>query len=150
MKKTQIEDLIKLIQDTSITELSWSEGETSITLKQGSAGHAIVPVPAPQPVQAAPAPAAAEPAAPVSQAAAASNLHEVKSPMVGTFYESPNPDSAPFVAVGDKVKKGQVLCIIEAMKLMNEIESDKDGVIEEIVVANESPVEFDTVLFRIA
>lgn len=78
-----------------------------------------------------------------------SGLHEVTSPIVGTFYSAPSPDSPPFVKVGDKVEKGQTLCIVEAMKLMNEIESDKTGTIEKIVVSNAQPVEFGEVLFLI-
>ena len=148
MKKTNIEELIGMIKDTTITELTWSEGDSKITLKQGApAGSVVVPVP----VAAAPAAQAAVPAAaPAETPAAKPTGHEIKSPMVGTFYEAPGPDSPIFVKVGDTVKKGQVLCIIEAMKLMNEIESDKDGVIAEISVSNEAPVEYDTVLFRLS
>ena len=148
MKKSNIEELIKLIKDTSITELSWSEGESKISLKQALAGRqeeitSSIPV-HPMPA-AAEVPAQAGPVVPPP----VSNLHEIKSPMVGTFYEAANPDESPFVKVGDKVNKGQVLCIIEAMKLMNEIESDKDGIIQEVCLENEAPVEYDTVLFRV-
>ena len=94
------------------------------------------------PVQAVPAPAAAP-------AAAASTHTEVKSPMVGTFYASPEPGAKPFVAVGTRVAKGQVLCIIEAMKIMNEIESEVTGVVKEVVATDAHPVEFGQVLFRI-
>ncbi len=90
--------------------------------------------------------------APVTSAVSAAdrrNLKEVRSPFVGTYYASPSPDSDPFVRVGQRVKKGDVLCIIEAMKLMNEIEAETDGVIAEILVKNEEPVEFDRVLFLI-
>jgi len=90
--------------------------------------------------------AAPPPAAPVETQ---EELHAVKSPIVGTFYESPSPGSPPFVKVGDMVEAGQILCIIEAMKLMNEIESDLDGVVEEILVSNGQPVEYNEVLFRV-
>lgn len=80
---------------------------------------------------------------------AASNLHEIKSPIVGTFYAAPSPDSDPFVEVGTRVKVGQTLCIVEAMKLMNEIESDVNGVVQEIILSSSNPVEYNQLLFRI-
>jgi len=150
MKKSNIEELINLMKDTSITEISWTEGETNITLKQAVAGATNMPQPMAVAPVAAPAVASSLPVSNPVAPAATSNYHELKSPMVGTFYEAPSPDEPTFVKVGDKVKKGQVMCIIEAMKLMNEIECDKDGVIEEICVSNEAPVEYDTVLFKIS
>jgi len=96
----------------------------------------------------APAPAAAAPAAP-GAAAAADDSVEVHSPIVGTFYSAPSPDAAPFVHVGSRVSKGQTLCIVEAMKVMNEIESEFDGEVMEIVVTNGQPVEYGEVLFRV-
>jgi acetyl-CoA carboxylase biotin carboxyl carrier protein len=109
------------------------------------------------PMAAAPAaPAAAPPTAPAPAAAPAaaaaappSDLHVITSPIVGTFYASPSPDSEPYARVGDRVKKGQVLCIVEAMKLMNEIESDADGVVAEIYPQNAQPVEFGEPLFGV-
>jgi acetyl-CoA carboxylase biotin carboxyl carrier protein len=112
------------------------------------------PMPYPPPVPPGAAAAAPSAASPPSSAAAASaspsgEIYQVTSPMVGTFYRSPNPSAAPYVEVGSVVKKGQVLCIVEAMKLMNEIESEVSGEILEIPVANGQPVEYGEVLFRI-
>jgi acetyl-CoA carboxylase biotin carboxyl carrier protein len=105
-----------------------------------------------EPAPPAPAPAAgpsAPAAVPAAPAAAPSNLVEVRSPMVGTFYRSPSPEAPPYVEVGSRVTKGQTLCILEAMKLMNELESDVAGVVREILVENTDPVEYGEVLFRI-
>jgi len=104
--------------------------------------HTLPPAPAPA------APAAPAPAAP-SAPAARSNLLEVKSPMVGTFYRSPAPEAPPYVEIGTRVGKGQTLCILEAMKLMNELESEYSGTVREILVENGEPVEYGQVLFRI-
>src|SRR5690606_37384271 len=135
-----------------IAELEITEGEGKVRIVKFSQTLQPVATVQPQPVAAAVAPAAApaaaagaapaEPAAPVG--------HVVKSPMVGTFYRAPNPSSPPFVEVGAKVAEGDALCIIEAMKLLNEIEADKAGVIKEILVENGEPVEFGQPLFVIA
>jgi acetyl-CoA carboxylase biotin carboxyl carrier protein len=101
----------------------------------------------PAPVAAAPVAAPASPKAEKPAAAPAGKTVDIKSPMIGTFYRSSNPDSAPFASVGDKVTKGQVVCIIEAMKLFNEIESEVSGTIVKVMVENSSPVEYDQVLF---
>ena len=106
-------------------------------------------MPAAQPMMAAPAPSTAAPATVSAPAIAVSNSHEVKSPIVGTFYRSPSPDSDPFVEVGTRVSIGQTLCIIEAMKLMNEIECDVNGVVEQVLLTNGTPVEYNQVLFKI-
>ncbi|MEY4609298.1 MAG: acetyl-CoA carboxylase biotin carboxyl carrier protein [Gemmatimonadota bacterium] len=108
------------------------------------------PVAAPAPVASAPSPAAA-PTAPVSEAAPAAggNSTDVKSPMVGTYYGAPEPGAKPYVSVGQQVKQGQVLCIIEAMKIMNEIESEVSGTIVEVCAADAHPVEYGQVLFRV-
>ena len=118
---------------------------------QAPAVSAAPAAPAPaQPTGAAPAaPAPAAEAAPEEAAPAPTNLIEVKSPMVGTFYRAPAPEAPPYVEVGSRVTKGQTLCILEAMKLMNELESEVDGVVREILVANAEPVEYGQVLFRI-
>lgn len=107
---------------------------------------ALAPAPVPVSAPAAPAPSAAAAAPAVPEK---SNLTDVKSPMVGTFYRAPAPEAPPYVEVGSTVKKGQTLCILEAMKLMNEMESDVDGVVREILVENSDPVEYGQVLFRI-
>lgn len=110
------------------------------------ASAVIAPLPAPA-APAAAIPAAAEEAAPAADAG--SHLSDVKSPMVGTFYRAPAPEAPPYVEVGSQVKKGQTLCILEAMKLMNEMECEVDGVVREILVENSDPVEYGQVLFRI-
>ena len=151
MDLRKLKTLIDLVAESGISELEMSEGEDKVRIvnqKTIAAGVQQVMIPAaPTAVAAAPAPTAA----PVAEAApAAPTGHAVKSPMVGTFYRSPNPEAPEFVKIGDTVKVGQTLCIIEAMKLLNEIESDKDGVVKEILVENGHGVEFDQPLFIIA
>ncbi|MGN0920733.1 MAG: acetyl-CoA carboxylase biotin carboxyl carrier protein [Cellvibrio sp.] len=147
----KIKKLIELLEESNIGELEIKEGEESVRIARnsGSTQYVSAPVqyaPAPAPAAAAPAPAAA--AAPA--AAPAQTGHAVKSPMVGTFYRSPAPDAPAFVEVGKTVKAGDVICIIEAMKMMNQIQADKAGVIEAILVEDGSPVEFDQPLVTIA
>ncbi|NVD05430.1 acetyl-CoA carboxylase biotin carboxyl carrier protein [Vibrio sp. JPW-9-11-11] len=142
----KIKKLIELVEESGIAELEISEGEESVRIsRNGTAAPAPVHyAAAPAPV-AAPAPAAA-PAAPASEAAAAPAApagHQVLSPMVGTFYRSPSPDSKAFVEVGQSVSAGDTLCIVEAMKMMNQIEADKSGVVTAILVEDGQPVEFD-------
>ncbi|MEL7290618.1 MAG: acetyl-CoA carboxylase biotin carboxyl carrier protein [Pseudomonadota bacterium] len=137
----KIKKLIELVEESGIAELEISEGEESVRIsRNGTAAPAPVHyAAAPAPV-AAPAPAAApEAAAP----AAAPTGHQVLSPMVGTFYRSPSPDSKAFVEVGQSVNAGDTLCIVEAMKMMNQIEADKSGVVTAILVEDGQPVEFD-------
>ncbi|WP_233234057.1 acetyl-CoA carboxylase biotin carboxyl carrier protein [Bordetella sp. LUAb4] len=149
MDLRKLKTLIDLVAESGIAELEITEGEGKVRIVKFSqtlqpvAYHAPEAVMAAAPAAAAAAPAAAAPAAPVVQG------HAVKAPMVGTFYRSPNPGSAPFVDVGQTVKEGDPLCIIEAMKLLNEIEADKSGVIKEILVENGEPVEYGQPLFVI-
>jgi acetyl-CoA carboxylase biotin carboxyl carrier protein len=143
MDLRKLKKLIDLVQESGISELEVTEGEEKVKIvKSGGAAHAhAVPATGPAPI---PAPAAA-PAAPAPAAAAAPEEiqgHMVKSPMVGTFYRCPSPGAKPFVEVGDTVKAGDTICIIEAMKLLNEIECDKDGVVKAILVENGQPVEY--------
>jgi acetyl-CoA carboxylase biotin carboxyl carrier protein len=151
MDLRKIKTLIELVEQSGISELEVREGEESVRIARQAA-------PAPAPVHYLPQPAAAPPppAAPAAKPAPAAaespkpdTRHIVRAPMVGTFYRTPSPGAKPFVEVGQTVKSGQVLCIIEAMKMLNQIESDKAGVIAEILVDNESPVEFDQPLFVI-
>ncbi|HBH7855475.1 TPA: acetyl-CoA carboxylase biotin carboxyl carrier protein [Vibrio parahaemolyticus] len=134
----KIKKLIELVEESGIAELEISEGEESVRIsRHGTAApapvhYAAAPVAAPAPVAAAEAPAAAVPAG-----------HQVLSPMVGTFYRSPSPDAKSFVEVGQKVNAGDTLCIVEAMKMMNQIEADKSGVVTAILVEDGQPVEFD-------
>jgi acetyl-CoA carboxylase biotin carboxyl carrier protein len=139
------------VAESGIAELEITEGEGKVRIVKFS--QALQPVAyAPAPQQYAPAPAGAEAmaaAAPVAPVPAAVVGHTVKAPMVGTFYRAPNPNSPSFVEVGQTVKEGEPLCIIEAMKLLNEIEADKSGVIKEILVQNGEPVEYGQPLFVI-
>lgn len=142
MDIAQIRKLIKLIQSSDVTEIEVTEGGNTVRVsRQGM----VATAPAVQHVAPAPAaPAAAPAAAPVQE-----DENIVSSPMVGTFYRSPSPDSDSFVSEGSKVKKGDTLCIIEAMKLMNEIEAEYDGVVEKVFLENASPVEYGQSLFVI-
>lgn len=141
MDLRKLKKLIDLVEESGIAELEVTEGEEKVRIvKSGriASDTAVMLAAAPPaaPV-AAPAPVAAVPAAPAQP-----DGQELKSPMVGTFYRAASPDSKPFVEVGDTVKKGQAVCIIEAMKLMNEIEADHDGVVKAVLVENGQPVEY--------
>lgn len=142
----KIKKLIDLIEESDIAEIEISEGEESVRISRYSA-VAPMQYAAPAPVAAAPAPAAAGPAA--APAEERISGHAVKSPMVGTFYRSASPGSAAFVEVGQSVSVGQTLCIIEAMKILNQIEADKSGKIKQILVENGHPVEYGQPLFII-
>jgi len=153
----KIKKLIELLEESNIGELEIKEGEESVRIARNSGtvqyvnapmqGYAPAPAPAPYPTT---APAAVAPtAAPVAAAPVASG-HIIKSPMVGTYYGAPSPGSPNFVEVGKQVKVGDVICIIEAMKMMNQIVADKAGVIESILVQDGNPVEFDQPLVTIA
>lgn len=147
MDLRKLKTLIDLVAESDIAELEITEGEDKVKIVKSSAPVAYAAAPAP--VYATPAPAvAATPATPVAPVALEADT--VKSPMVGTFYRSPSPGSAVFVEVGQSVQQGQPLCIIEAMKLLNEIEADKAGVVKEILVNNGEPVEYGQPLFVIA
>jgi acetyl-CoA carboxylase biotin carboxyl carrier protein len=154
MDLRKLKTLIDLVSESGISELEVNEGEDRVRIvNAGSpapAGQVVYANPAPvQAMQAAPAASAPAPVAAV-EAPAAETGFIAKSPMVGTFYRAPNPESPNFVNIGDTVKVGQTLCIIEAMKLLNEIESEKAGVIKEILCENGQGVEFDQPLFIIA
>jgi acetyl-CoA carboxylase biotin carboxyl carrier protein len=144
MDLRKLKKLIDLVQESGVAELEITEGEERVKIVRGGQVE-VVPVAASPaaavvPAAAAPAPATQVPAPPA--APAAPEGHVVKSPMVGTFYRAASPDAEPFAEVGDTVKSGQTICIIEAMKLMNEIEADHDGVIKAILVENGQPVEY--------
>jgi acetyl-CoA carboxylase biotin carboxyl carrier protein len=149
MDLRKLKKLIDLVEESGISELELTEGEEKVRISRQPPGGQIqyAPTYMQQPMmQAAPAPAAApaiEAAAPVIEG------HVVKSPMVGTFYRSPSPDAKHFVEVGSNVTAGDTLCIIEAMKLLNEIETDKSGIIKAILVENGQPVEYGEPLFII-
>lgn len=149
----KVKKLIELLEESGIAEIEIKEGEESVRISRSSSITAAPQVMAPMAAPVAAAPAAA-PAAPVATpespaAAAAPAGHTVKSPMVGTFYRAPAPGSKNFVEVGDSVSEGDTLCIVEAMKMMNQIDADKSGTIKAILVDDASPVEFDEPLFII-
>lgn len=159
MNQKELKELIDFLIEKDISEFELERGDVKVRIKRGldARPHAITavvptPVAVPPPVASA-APLAAAPSAPAAAAAAApaeqEGLHIVKSPIVGTFYESPAPGSPPFVKPGDMVRAGQVLCIIEAMKLMNEIEADVSGEVVKRLVANGQPVEYGQPLFSV-
>ncbi|MDP2575478.1 acetyl-CoA carboxylase biotin carboxyl carrier protein [Vibrio penaeicida] len=142
----KIKKLIELVEESGIAELEISEGEESVRISRSGPA----PIAAPIQYAAAPvAPAAAPVAAPATPAAAEAPAeavpagHQVLSPMVGTFYRSPSPESKSFIEIGQSVKAGETLCIVEAMKMMNQIEADKSGVVTAILVEDGQPVEFD-------
>jgi acetyl-CoA carboxylase biotin carboxyl carrier protein len=145
-----VQDLIKVIEKSSVTHIEWTKGDERVVLSRGGAVGT--------PIYAHAAPIAAAIPGSAAPAAKGDAKAEVKpdkpgtvvtSPFVGTFYRAPSPEAAPFTDVGQKVKKGQTLCIVEAMKLMNEIECEVDGTVAEILVQNATPVEFGEPLFRI-
>lgn len=142
----KIKKLIELVEESGIAELEITEGEESVRIHRGASAQSVQYVPQQQ-MQAPPMPVAAQPAAAAEPPAATG--HVVTSPMVGTFYRSSSPESKPFVEVGQSIKKGDVLCIVEAMKMMNQIESDVEGVVKEILVGNQEAIEFDQPLFVI-
>jgi acetyl-CoA carboxylase biotin carboxyl carrier protein len=156
MNAKELKLILQALVENEVAELSLETPDYKLTVKRGSTTPTVsyltpapvVAAPAPASVPAAPEPVAASPA-PVPAPAPAVKGVEVKAPIVGTFYRAPSPDAEPFVKEGDTVKKGQVLCIIEAMKLMNEIESDVSGVVRKILVNNGEPVEYGQVLFII-
>ena len=145
MDLRKLKTLIDLVSESGVAELEITEGEDHVRIVNRPTVSAAPVVQAPAAVtvaavpQAAPAPAAASAAAPAPAQAA---LPTITSPMVGTFYRAPSPGAAPFIEVGDTVKKGQVIGIIEAMKLLNEVEADKDGVVQAFAAENGQPVEY--------
>lgn len=154
MDLRKLKTLIDLVSESEISELEITEGDDKVKIVKASpAAQTVAYIADPAAVAAqAPAPAAAAPAAPAAApttAPAEPSGHVIKAPMVGTFYRAPNPGASPFVEVGQSVKEGDPLCIIEAMKLLNEIEADKSGVIREILVENGEPVEYGQPLFVI-
>ena len=170
MNQKEIKELIELLVDKDITEFELERGDVKVHVKRGNAAAAVVQVaPVTPPLQGIPMPVAATASAateagapsttiaPAEQQASAApkqpdsdaDLFIVKSPIVGTYYEAPSPGTPPFVKVGEAVKEGQVLCIIEAMKLMNEIEAEVSGVLAKAFVGNGKPVEYGMPLFGI-
>lgn len=143
-----LEQLFKLMKENEISEFVWEDGEHSLRVCRQAAAPALTPVAAPPVVPTAPIAVATENvnAAKVAETPAG---HAVRSPMVGTFYRAPSPGAQPFVQEGQSVNKGDTLCIVEAMKMLNQIEADRAGVVAKILVENGQPVEFDQPLFII-
>jgi acetyl-CoA carboxylase biotin carboxyl carrier protein len=148
----KVKKLIELLEESNIDELEIKEGEESVRISRHAKQAAVAPAAIAAPVAApAPAPvAAAAPSPVVDEAPAPVSGHTVNSPMVGTFYRSPSPGAKAFVEVGQSVKVGDVICIVEAMKMMNQIEADKAGVVEAILVGDAEPIEFDQPLIVIS
>lgn len=165
MNQKEIQDLIKFVAKSGVTEVEIEEKDFKITIKAGGKEKEeqtiyvqqpmvqqmpqAMPAPAPQPAAAAPAPAPAAPEAPAKPVEEDNNYITVKSPMIGTFYRSPSPDKPVFVEVGATIKPGDTVCIIEAMKLFNEIESEVTGKIVKVLVDDATPVEYDQPLFLV-
>ena len=150
-----VKKLLEMIDASSVNSIEITS-EKGVKIRISKTARAAMQLAAPMQYAAAPpmaAPAAAAPAAaaaePVRQEAPKARYLEVKSPMVGTYYAAPEPGAKPYLSVGDRISKGQILCIIEAMKIMNEIESEFDGIVKEILAQNAHPVEYGQVLFRI-
>jgi len=158
MNQKELKELIEFLIEKDIAEFELERGDVKVRIKRGADARLAAPPEtrfvqvaapaAPPPVEYAAAPPA-PPQAPAKAETEESGLHEVKSPIVGTFYESPSPGAPPFVRTGDVVQEGQVLCIIEAMKLMNEIEADVSGEIVKRLVNNAQPVEYGQPLFLV-
>ena len=144
----KVKKLIELLEESGIAEIEIKEGEEAVRISRMPTGAYAHPAPAP--IMAAPPAAIAAPVAPVeTPAKPRANEHVVTAPMVGTFYAAPTPGAKAFVDIGDEVKVGQVLCIIEAMKMMNQIEADKSGRVTSVMAQNGDPVEFGQPLFVI-
>lgn len=150
----KIKKLIELLEESNVEELEIKEGEESVRISRSSKLPAATAMQAfmqpQQAVQAAPMTAAAPPAAAPTETALEPTGHSVKSPMVGTFYRASSPGATPFIEVGQKVVVGDVVCLIEAMKMMNQIQADKSGVVEAVLVDDGEPVEFDQPMITIA
>lgn len=150
METTKIAELAKILKDNGLTKLDLTEGDNRLVLEAVSAPVApAVVVPAAVPVEAVPVAAAEAPAAPATPAAPEEDLYEQKTPLVGTVYMAPQAGAAPYVSVGDHVAAGDTVCIVESMKMFNEIAAECSGTIEEICVNNGQIVEYGQVLFRI-
>ncbi len=152
MRKEEIKELIRLVEESQINELEITEGRKKIRISKGNPALPTVISPA---AQLAPVNPAAQPIentqgeAPTDSVALASNLKQITSPMVGTFYSAPAPGSEPFVEEGQQIAVGQTVCIVEAMKLMNEIGSDINGVVRKVLIENAQPVEYGQPLFLV-
>ena len=148
MDLRKVKKLIELLEESGLSEIEITEGEDKVRITKGGKQSPIVK--AIETTQEAEALPVTESADVNTQTKNNNSFHEIKAPMIGTFYQSPDPDSEAFVKVGDPINEGDTLCIIEAMKMMNKIETDISGTIERILVQNGDPVEFDQVLFLVS
>ena len=148
MDLRKVKKLIELLEESGLSEIEITEGEDKVRITKG--GKRSPQVKAIETTQETDALSSTEPADVNAQTKNNNSFHEIKAPMIGTFYQSPDPDSEAFVKVGDPINEGDTLCIIEAMKMMNKIETDISGTIERILVQNGDPVEFDQVLFLVS
>jgi acetyl-CoA carboxylase biotin carboxyl carrier protein len=146
MDLRKLKTLIDLVSDSNVSELEITEAEGKVRIVKGGGAVVQTYAPAPMAMQAAPLAPAAAPAAAVAVPEVAAG-HAVKSPMVGTFYRSASPGAKPYVEIGDSIKAGETICIIEAMKILNEIEADKSGVVKQILCENGQAVEYGQQLF---
>ena len=146
MNLKEIREILELLKGSDVSEFELGRGDTLLKLRRGPANVSVL---MPPPAPTAPASAASSPPAAASDPPPKPTYKEILSPIVGTFYRSPAPDAAPFVEVGTRVVKGQVLCIVEAMKIMNQIESDTTGTIAAIIVENAQPVAYGQALFHV-
>jgi acetyl-CoA carboxylase biotin carboxyl carrier protein len=147
----KVKKLIELLEESNVQEIEIKEGEESVRISRGGNTVQMVAAPAAAPAPIAAAAAVAAPAAaPAPVESTAPSGHAVCSPMVGTFYQSASPETPPFIKVGQSINKGDVVCIVEAMKMMNQIEADQSGVVQAILVKDGEPVEFDQQLVIIA
>ena len=148
MDLRKVKKLIELLEESGLSEIEITEGEDKVRITKG--GKKAAQVKAIETTEEAETLSISEPADVHAQTKYNNGFHEIKAPMIGTFYQSPDPDSEAFVKVGDPINEGDTLCIIEAMKMMNKIETDISGTIERILVQNGDPVEFDQVLFLVS
>ena len=148
MDLRKVKKLIELLEESGLSEIEITEGEDKVRITKGGKQSPIVK--AIETTQEAEALSVTKPEDANARTKNNNSFHEIKAPMIGTFYQSPDPDSEAFVKVGDPINEGDTLCIIEAMKMMNKIETDISGTIERILVQNGDPVEFDQVLFLVS
>ena len=148
MDLRKVKKLIELLEESGLSEIEITEGEDKVRITKG--GKQSPQVKAIETTQETEALSVTKPADVNAQTKNNNSFHEIKAPMIGTFYQSPDPDSEAFVKVGDPINEGDTLCIIEAMKMMNKIETDISGTIERILVQNGDPVEFDQVIFLVS
>ena len=148
MDLRKVKKLIELLEESGLSEIEITEGDDKVRITKG--GKRSPQIKAIETTQEAEALSVTEPADVNAQTKNNNSFHEIKAPMIGTFYQSPDPDSEAFVKVGDPINEGDTLCIIEAMKMMNKIETDISGTIVRILVQNGDPVEFDQVIFLVS